>query len=785
MKVLEHLVKAIGNATTINREDRLAPACILWPDRAREWESIIPRLQKELPELLVLGEYELAKRKGPAIWLRCVIAGTIEGVKLPSDKTPVLYLPGFSRQDLRAVESCPEPLKPLAELQYRGKIWSQPSSQDWTVMAFAKSTQDGLGLDVSKKKEVREVFLYALDDFLDEDVFSLKEKVLDQDYFGTLVTGGDPVRSLLQCLDQGEGFQKGLSTDQWEGFVQICKSMFHFNPKKEGVLGGAVRLATHEGPWRSVWERFCEAPDRYKNIPAQIRKCHPPGGTISWAMGDSADDGWPQWNELQEKTLRQDLMKLEDISPEEARSRILELEKKHSSRRNLVWANLGESPLALALEHLAILAEVTKKNLAFGTFDDLKKAYVDGGWRADDAALKALAEADSKDLVPVSLAIRSVYLSWAEESARHLQKLVLSGGSPGGSMFSMNTFLPKEGECVLFVDGLRFDTAKRLAGSLIQNGFDVAETPRWTPLPSVTATGKSAVAPVRDKIRGEENSRDFEPVVAETGQSLAGGGALKKLLIQNGWKILEGEGYGDGRGNAWCEIGDIDHEGHDRGWKLSKHIGTLLEEIRDRIVSLLSAGWKSVRIVTDHGWLLLPGGLPKIELSSALVDSKWGRCASLKEGAMTEENLYPWFWNPNRHFALADGISCFRKGEEYTHGGLSLPECLTLELVVTERENARSAISIKLTDIGWKGLRCTVGVEGNVQGLSLDIRRYSGDPSTSVVVRPQPFKKSGMASVLVEDEELEKQAVLLVFVADNRELVAPIQTVVGGEDVHD
>ena len=194
-------------------------------------------------------------------------------------------------------------------------------------MAFAKSTQDGLGLDVSKKKEVREVFLYALDDFLDEDVFSLKEKVLDQDYFGTLVTGGDPVRSLLQWLDQGEGFQKGLSTDQWEGFVQTCKSMFRFDPKKEGVLGGAARLAAHEAPWRSVWERFCEAPDRYKNIPAQIRKCHPPGGTISWVMGDSAYDGWPQWNELQEKTLRQDLMKLEDRSPEEARSRILELEK--------------------------------------------------------------------------------------------------------------------------------------------------------------------------------------------------------------------------------------------------------------------------------------------------------------------------------------------------------------------------------------------------------------------------------------------------------------------------
>lgn len=149
---------------------------------------------------------------------------------------------------------------------------------------------------------------------------------------------------------------------------------------------------------------------------------------------------------------------------------------------------------------------------------------------------------------------------------------------------------------------------------------------------------------------------------------------------------------GDGQGNGWCEFGDIDHEGHDRGWKLAKHINGLLTEIRDRISSLLAAGWKSVRVVTDHGWLLLPGGLPKIELSSALVDTKWGRCASLKSGAVAEERLYPWYWNPSQHFALADGISCFKKGEEYTHGGLSLQECLTLQLTVSRCASAGSSI---------------------------------------------------------------------------------------------
>jgi hypothetical protein len=203
---------------------------------------------------------------------------------------------------------------------------------------------------------------------------------------------------------------------------------------------------------------------------------------------------------------------------------------------------------------------------------------------------------------------------------------------------------------------------------------------------------------VRNKIRGRDANDDFEPCVAGSEQSLKGGYRLKKLLKDEGWTVLDQHDNGNGNGNAWCESGDIDHEGHNRGWKLSRHIEVLIREIRDRIAALLDAGWDSVRVVTDHGWLLLPGGLPKVELASGLTDTKWGRCASLKVGASTNARLFPWFWNPNQHFVLADGISCFRKGEEYAHGGLSLQECLTLELTVTKGVAAKPH-SIEFTDI--------------------------------------------------------------------------------------
>ena len=125
--VINRLVGAIRNASIYNPDVQVAPACILWPDRDRQWEAIIPRMQIELPKLFVLGEYDIEKRTGPAIWLRCVLAGkiTIE-TEAPAEKEvnekqtsyciakniPIFYLPGFSRQDLRAVENCPEQLKP-------------------------------------------------------------------------------------------------------------------------------------------------------------------------------------------------------------------------------------------------------------------------------------------------------------------------------------------------------------------------------------------------------------------------------------------------------------------------------------------------------------------------------------------------------------------------------------------------------------------------------------------------------------------------------------------------
>lgn len=773
MRVLNYLLRSVRDAAVFNPDVQVAPACILWPDKDRQWEAVIPRLQGEIPELLVLGDYNPEKRTGPAIWLRCVIAGTAGDVALPADCTPIFYLPGVSRQDLRAVEGCPDRLKPLAELQYRGAIWSQLNGKDWTILAFLKTDQGGLDLDVAQDNDAKNAMQLALYLLLDEELAFLEGKRLDKDYFNTLLTGGDPVRDLLQWLDQGDAFRASRGENEWPAFVEVCKSQFAFDPKNEGVLAGAAKLATHDGPWKAVWERYCEAPRRYPEIPARIRQCTMPQRDLFSNV--TTHGGWPQWNESSEKELYKDLKGLTDVPAHEGRKKLLALEERHGNRRALVWAELGEASLAKALEHLAVLAEMTKNGLAAGSADDLAAGYRANGWRADDAVIRALAEVEKRgDLEVVSAAIRAIYLPWVEESARHLQQIVNGSSYPGGTITTFKAPPYKESECLLFVDGLRFDAAKRLMLMLAEKGCAFTERLCWAPLPSVTGTGKPAVAPIlgQSQLAEEPGGYNFEPITSYL---------LRKTIVDKGWQFLEKGENGNGQGNGWCEFGDLDHEGHDRGWKLARQLEPLLGEISERILALLAAGWKNVRVVTDHGWLLMPGGLPKTELAACLVDSKWGRCAALKSGTTTKDKLYPWFWNPDVHFVLADGVSCFRKGEEYTHGGLSLQECLTLELTVSGKVGVAV---VNITDVIWKGLRCSVAVEGDFAGLAVDLRRQAGDPESSVLLagKSKALKSNGAVSVVVEDEDLLDENAVLVVVDAGGGLVAQENTVIGGGD---
>ena len=181
-------------------------------------------------------------------------------------------------------------------------------------------------MEVAQDKAAKTALKGALVRLLDQEEESLRGRKLDRDDLNAFATGEDPVRELLRWLDSPEQFRNSRNESEWAAFIDICKSKFGIHPEKDGVLSGAERLAKHEGAWKVVWMRFCEAPVLCPKIPSQLRKCVPPVRDIYWLSGEGNHEGWPQWNEEQENALRSSLQLLQKQPPHEARKQIMALE---------------------------------------------------------------------------------------------------------------------------------------------------------------------------------------------------------------------------------------------------------------------------------------------------------------------------------------------------------------------------------------------------------------------------------------------------------------------------
>jgi hypothetical protein len=774
--VLFELLKALNRATAYNPNDQVAPAVVLWTDKDRQWEPLVPRLREELPQFLTLGPYNPEEKTGPAIWLKCMIARTLPGSDWPEEAVPILYLPGVSRHELRAVEDCPRELQPLAELQYRGVWFTQENTKDWTVSAFLASKRGGLGLDVASTEETRKAILNALTKLADVQVAELRGRRLHAEDFRELLQP-DLVRQLLRWLDEPKVTQESWTAEEWQAFCASCRDRYSFDPERDGELAGAEKLGSREGPWEHVWRRFVEAPAAYPHLPELLQRAKPEDESGLFFQPES----WPQLNERAEQDLRGELLDLESLAPDAAAQRLEELEAKHGERRTWVWVKLNQAPLAQALEHLVVLARVTRKPLGGESPEAMATAYATEGWQADDAVLQALALVkNSQDVKAVKAAIRAVYKPWLEFRAEQFQELVRGGYPEDRGEFSKSLAEVEPGTCILFADGLRLDLGKRLRNGLEDFGLAVEESWRWVPLPPVTPTAKPAASPVADLITGEGvDGVEFRPAVRETSQPLTVD-RFRKLLVSRGFQVLGSDETGDPEGRAWTEYGEIDRRGHDEGWKLARRIGEEVGGLVDRIQGLLDAGWREIRIVTDHGWLLMPGGLPKVEMPHYLVESRWTRCGMLKPGSKVELPTAPWYWSSDVTLVLAPGIGSFQANKEYSHGSLSLQECVVLDLVV--RRGQPGGPMATLESIRWVGLRCRVRVTGAGPGWRVDLRTKAADPESSLAEgKAKPVELEGETSLVVKDPDFEGTAAVVVLLDCDNRAVAKRNTTVGGE----
>jgi hypothetical protein len=315
------------------------------------------------------------------------------------------------------------------------------------------------------------------------------------------------------------------------------------------------------------------------------------------------------------------------------------------------------------------------------------------------------------------------------------------------------------GTCVLFVDGLRYDVGQKLLGMLSGRVGAVESQHHFVALPSVTPTAKPAVSPVAGKLKGTTAGEDFLPCLAADEKELTQE-RFRKLLGDGGFQFLALNEAGDPTGKAWTEFGHLDRTGHDEGVGLARRIPELLASLVLRVESLLTAGWQEVRVVTDHGWLLLPKGLPRSELPKYLTATRWRRCAVVKPTATVDLPAFSWFWSDDVRVACPPGIGCFMAGEGYNHGGLSLQECVVPQLSI--RPGGTATVSAKMKSFKWTRLRCRVHVTGDFGGCKVDLRDKAADPATSLL-GGRPVTKDGTASLVVADDSREGTATTLVL----------------------
>ena len=337
---------------------------------------------------------------------------------------------------------------------------------------------------------------------------------------------------------------------------------------------------------------------------------------------------------------------------------------------------------------------------------------------------------------------------------------------------------PAGGRLVLFADGLRMDVAQQLAVRLASAGMESTSDWEWSTIPAVTASAKPAASPIADAVHGSAAVDEFATRLLATGQLLTQD-RFVATLKERGWQVLGTDETGDPSGSAWTEAGTLDKRGHSEGWKLARSVETEVGDLVSRVAALLKVGWPEIIIVTDHGWLLMPSGLPKVELKTFLAETRWSRCAALKTDAQTDALAFKWSWNPTVMMASPPGAGSYRAGIEYSHGGVSLQEIVTPVLRVRPSQTAGG--SVRLLEVKWTGAKCRVSVSGYCDGVRVDVRSSQSDPNSSLLTDKQARETTadGKVSVFLEDDAGIGKHAEVVLLDSSGQVIHSLPTTLG------
>lgn len=767
--LFDKVIQSLKQAESHNSSVMVKPEVILWPDPENQWESVITVLQKRLPQLLIYGNYVPDRKQGPAIWLKCMISGVLPGVDWDQEAVPIIYLPNVAKADLRNVENVVFNFQPLLEYQYTGTIFLQENGREWSISAFVENTNDGLGLRIAKDGATKYALKQTLPVIFEDPEVLYGKTIIDADYLNSQLFP-DIVPSILKWMCKGDTFMNTLEPDKKQVFSNLCISRYDFEPDYKNIKSIAEKLGSQKNDWKQVWQLYATAPHKYPEIENLLRLAKPDDlGTGIFAL---PWESWPQINDQEEEFLAQGLAKASKQDKQKALVQLKELEKAHGYRRNWVWHELGKSTLADSLKYLLTMAVKASEPFPSASIQELKDYYITIGFSVDQTMRKALAAVKSvKDKSLVISLIQLFYSPWLETLALKFQKLV--DNDP--SVFTKQKISEETESVVLFVDAFRYELAEEFSRHLMDNQYKVKMEAEWTAIPSLTPTAKPKVSPLSHLVSEKSEISEFKPQT-KSGKKLDSA-TFKEALLSLGYEFSQNADDIETGKKYWIEVGKIDRQGHDEQSTMVKRIEELFETVRETIDVAFMKGVKLIKIVTDHGWLLLPCGLPKTPLNAGLTETRWGRCALIKEGVNTDLLHLPWQWNPSIFIAYAPGISFFMANQEYAHGGISLQECLVPTMII---ENPQMKISAaKIAEVKWVNLKCTILTSEANNDFTVDVRTKYNDENTSVVESRKKYIEENKGVLMVSDEA-EGKAALIVLMDETGRILDKKLTTIGG-----
>lgn len=761
------LIQSIREAAVYDSGSLQAPAAILWPDPEKQWEAIIDKLQQEMPELLRFGEYDVSKSQGPAIWLKCMVGRTLPEADWDTKLVPVIYLPGIGKSDLRNLSQADPKIAPLMEYQYSGALWLHRNGKEWTVNAFLQNSDEGLGLDVATDHTTKDAGIKALP-ALFEDRKLTYPSFVDADFLYQLLFKNEE-QSILEWLCRGDEYLKDMSADKQHVFTSICQKKYGFVPVEKNVVSIAEMLGMKkDNLWENIWDHYCLTPQRYPEIEELLEKAKPESsGEGLFAI---PEDTWPQINREAEEQLMQALYEMAGLNFDQASNKIKGLEKEHGKRRSWVWAQQGKANLALALNYLVKLSDLIEQKYDATSLQTITNYYKEKGHQVDYKAIQAMQVCRSeKEKMAVKEVLRVVYNPWLHRLTKKFQEKIASHPE----VFTHIEVAREQSQCILFVDAFRYDLAKHWSEQMKNKSYKVRLESTWTPLPSLTPTCKPFFSPMADTISKESDCNDFRPQTEE--QKELSTAQFEKQMNKLGYTLARELSDLNPDTKTWMEIGKIDQFGHQEQLGLVHRINELFNIIEERVQDIFAAGFRKIKLVTDHGWLLVPGGMDKEQLPKDHIQTRWGRCAVLKEGVPSELLHLPWMWNKSIMIAYAPATSFFKENNEYAHGGISLQECLVPVITLESEKTSYQPIEI---NVKWTGLRCAVEVKGGQPGYKVVIRTKHTDED-SAIAKTKSLGDKMKASLIVEDEDHENTAAFVVVTDEKGVVLEKHQTIVG------